>query len=201
MRPRLQPAGHGYNQPRLQPATAAAGHACDRRRGHDLRARLAALVGVHQLLHLGLGGEALTVRRCGGAAVRRCGGAAVRRCSARWLEGAQADPRACATWGSRARPKPDTRALRLARAGLAVRSALCESWSGQGRRAAGSTVSSLRRCHLLLEGRRVVEELCHLRVVSHRLLQHRVPLEARRQARHVHALAAWMAKGGDIGRQ
>jgi hypothetical protein len=59
--------------------------------------------------------------RCGGAAVRRCGGAAVRRCSARWLEGAQADPRACATWGSRARPKPDTRgALRLARAGLAV---------------------------------------------------------------------------------
>jgi hypothetical protein len=59
----------------------------------------------------------------------------------------------------------------------------------------------LRRCHLLLEGRRVVEELCHLRVVSHRLLQHRVPLEARRQARHVHALAAWMAKGGDIGRQ
>ena len=140
--------------------------------------------------------------RCSGAAVRRCGGAAVLSQVARGRPGGSSG---VCHMGQQSSPQARYASIEAGPcwSGSAgrQRGALCESWSGQGRRAAGSTVSSLRRCHLLLEGRRVVEELCHLRVVSHRLLQHRVPLEARRQARHVHALAAWMAKGGDIGRQ
>ena len=81
------------------------------RRGHDLLARRAALVGVHQLLHLRLRGPTLAVRRCGGF---------VRRCSARWRAGSRGGqaPRArCATYTAELALSQPQVAMRLARAG------------------------------------------------------------------------------------